>query len=104
MTRSHLLAMFHLPGRMVSEENPDSANISRSPLLRIAKYSDNEFRSAGILPAVSGASRSRPARGQDAHAQRARRPRYEKSSSLYFAILWVTAVTFRGIVTPLVVA
>jgi len=37
-------------------------------LLRIAKYSDNYPRTAGILPAVSGASRSRPACGQDAHA------------------------------------
>ena len=37
-------------------------------LLRIAKSKDNYVRSAGILPAVSGASRSRPARRQDAHA------------------------------------
>ena len=34
-------------------------------LLIIAKYSDNYLRSAGILPAVSGASRSRLARGQE---------------------------------------
>src|SRR5579872_1369169 len=45
------------------------------PLLwMIAKYGDTCFRGAGILPAVSGASRSRPARagcprysGRDAH-------------------------------------
>ena len=37
-------------------------------LLRIAKYSGDYIRSAGILPAVPGASRSRPTRGQDAYA------------------------------------
>ena len=35
-------------------------------------------RSAGILPAVSGASRSRPARGQDAHAPAGETPTLRK--------------------------
>ena len=58
-----------------------------SSLLTFAKYSDNDVRSAGILPAVSGASRSRRRAGRMPTPQRARRPRYEKNSSLYFAIL-----------------
>src|ERR1035441_1068894 len=60
-----------------------------SCLLTIAKYKDNYLRSAGVPPAVSGASRSRciswhghpgheVARGQDAHATAGETPALRK--------------------------
>jgi hypothetical protein len=52
--------------------------VLEASLLRFAKYSDNYLRSVGILPAVSGASRSRPARGQDAHATAGETPSLRK--------------------------
>jgi hypothetical protein len=58
-----------------------------SPPTEGCKYSDNDVRSAGIVPAVAGASRSRQRAGRMPTPQRARRPRYENSSSPYFAIL-----------------
>jgi hypothetical protein len=45
-----------------------------------------ETRSVGVSPAVTEASRSRRRAGRMPTPQRARRPRYQKNSSLYFAI------------------
>ena len=53
-------------------------------LLSAAKYSDHDVRSAGILPAVSGASRSRSARGQDAHATAGETPALRKQHVTIF--------------------
>jgi hypothetical protein len=50
--------------------------IAGHPPERFAKHRADDVRSAGILPAVSGASRSRRRAGRMLTPQRARRPRY----------------------------
>jgi hypothetical protein len=62
-------------------------------------YTEPEFidvRSAGILPAVSGASRSRPARGQDAHVTAGETPTPRKQFITIFCnSQWVLANIVR---------